>query len=209
VTVRKYAILFVFLSSAARAEEPAIEAQLSADAIALDETVQLNINVARDASQAYQGYLRPDFKDWDILHQGQAESTQWTIVNGRQSVRTVEQHVYLLRPKHRGACLIPQATARVNKREWRSRELKVLVSAPARKLPPGVPQPPPSIEGGGPEPDTMRGDEDLYIDARSDKPSVYVGEQLLASWALYTRTDILRYRSTVEPKHEDFWCEDL
>ena len=44
--------------------------------------------------------------------------------------------------------------------------------------------------------------------ARLDKPRVYVGEQVTTSWRLYTRTDILRYRSLSEPKHEDFWNHD-
>jgi hypothetical protein len=55
----------------------------------------------------------------------------------------------------------------------------------------------------------MRGVEDLYVDARVDKTRVYVGEQVTASWRLYTQSDILKYRPLAEPKYEDFWSEDL
>ncbi|MSP62105.1 MAG: protein BatD [Myxococcales bacterium] len=200
------ALALLVTVGSARADEPQITSTLSASEITLDETVQLTVHLTRDASQPYQGYQRPDLKDFDILHQGQAESTQWTINNGRQSVRTVEQHVYLLRPRHRGNCVVPPAVARVAGREWKSRQLSVLVTAAARRPPGSTPQP---AEQPLLDPDAMRGDEELFLDARADKPTVYIGEQLLVTWSLYTRADILRYRAVTEPKHEDFWSEDL
>ena len=53
--------------------------------------------MSRDAAQMYQGYTRPDPKDFEILSQGQTESTQWTLAGGQQTTRTVEQHFYVLR----------------------------------------------------------------------------------------------------------------
>jgi hypothetical protein len=55
----------------------------------------------------------------------------------------------------------------------------------------------------------MRGDEEIFLDATADPQKVYVGQQVMASWQLFTRTDILRYRAVKEPKHDDFWSEDI
>jgi hypothetical protein len=201
-------LLLLCAAASARAEEAGVSAALSSDTIALDETVQLTVAITRDASQAYQSYLRPDLKDFDILHQGQAESTQWTITNGHQAVHTVEQHIYLLRPRKKGACAIPAATARIGGKDYKSRELTVHVNPPTRKLA-NQPQAPIPDAQNVPEPGEMRGDEELFLDVKSDKPTLYVGEQLLVTWSLYTRTDILRYRAVTEPKHDEFWSEDI
>ncbi len=206
--------LLLSSSKDAAADEAGVTAQVSSTDIAFDETVQLTVTVTRDATQPYQSYLRPDLKDFDILHQGQAESTQWTITNGRQSVHTVEQHVYLLKPRKKGTCTIPAASARIGGRDYKSRELSVWVgpnARPSAKLGTGnaqlqsLPQSPPPL----PEPSDARGDEELFLDVQVDKPTVYVGEQVMVTWNLYTRSDVLRYRAVVEPKHEDFWSEDL
>jgi hypothetical protein len=203
----------------ARAEEASFTAQLSAQEITLDDRVQLTITLGRDARETYRGYSRPDFRDFDVLHQGQAESTQWSAAGGQQSVRIVEQHIYLLKPRHKGVCVIPVAVARLGARELRTSELKVTVR-PAGKRPTGpLASPSPGLGqglpldpfGAGliPVPESMRGDEDLFIEARADKSSVYLGEPVVISWWIYTQSDILRYRSTSEPKHDDFWSEDL
>jgi hypothetical protein len=60
-----------------------------------------------------------------------------------------------------------------------------------------------------PEPEPMRGDEDVYVDVRADRATAHVGEQVTVAWSLYTRADIIRYRAVAEPKHDDFWSEDL
>jgi hypothetical protein len=209
------------MTGGARAEEASFTAQVSTQEITLDDMVQLTITLARDARESYRGYSRPDFRDFDVLHQGQAESTQLSIVNGQQSVRIVEQHIYLLKPRHKGACVIPVAVAHLGSRELRTSELKVTVH-PAGKKPAAPLASPGQGQGLGqglpldpfgagliPVPETARGDEDLFIEARADKSSVYLGEPVVVSWWIYTQSDILRYRSTAEPKHDDFWSEDL
>src|SRR5262249_6994370 len=60
-----------------------------------------------------------------------------------------------------------------------------------------------------PPPENMRGTEDLFVDARADKAKVWMGEQVTATWRLYTQNRLLNYRPLSEPKHEDFWSEDL
>ena len=195
----------------ARAEAPSFQAELSQRDVTLDETVQLTLTLSRDSSQAYGGYARPDFKDFEVLQQAQGESTQWTLNGGQNggkpSVRTVEEHVYVLKPRHKGRCVVPPATAKVGGREVKSQELVVAVSPAGKKVPPALSPPP--TEPPIADPEALKAEDEVFIDARADKPTVYIGEQLLASWSLFTRSDILRYRSVTDPKNEDFWSEDL
>ena len=204
---------------------PQFEAAISSDQIALDETLQLTVTLSRDATQAYQGYMRPEPKDFDVLSAAQSESTQWTIAQGQQHTRTIEQHVYMLRPKHKGACTVPSATARIEGRELRTREFVVKVAAPVPGKKPAPAQqgsviqtPFGTIVGGGfgnlgmpgfPEPDGMRGDEDVFVEAKADRAQAVVGEQVIVTWTLYSRGDVLQYRVTRDPHHDDFWTEEL
>lgn len=211
----------ILLAAPAGGEEPRFTARLSASEITLDQTVELVIEVERDATTPYQGYSRPHLVDFDILHQGERQSTQWTTQGSRQAVRTVDQHVYVLRAKHRGRCSVPPATLHLaGGRELQTQPLSVHV-LPAARAPsqsgtaarPGA-QPAPSLPSaaapsGPPTPETMRGDEDIFVEARADRSTVYLGEPAIVSWWLYTQEDILRYRTLVEPKHDDFWSEDL
>ena len=199
-------------SIAAAAPPPQLEAQVSSDQIGYDEVVRLQVTLSRDASQTYQGYTRPDPKDFDILSQQESEQTQWTVMNGVQSTRTIEQHVYMLRPKHKGPSTIPPASVRINGRELKTREFVIKVGPPSKK--PGGPDPlvdqnAQSPFGLLPEPEGMRGDEDVFVEAKVDKPQTYVGDQVIVTWKLFTRADILRYRTITEPKHDEFWSEDL
>ena len=206
------------------AEGPRFEASISTDTMGLDETLRLVVTLDRDAAQSYQGYTRPDVRDFDILSQAESESTQWTVTGAKQITRTLEQHIYLLRAKHKGTCTIPPAVVRVDGHELKTRELVVRVNPPQKKVPgqpsptapmPGQPGQPADPAGmtspfqSQPEPEGMRGDEDIFIEARADRTSVHVGEQLVVTWTLYTRTQLLQFRTTVEPKHDDFWSEDL
>ncbi len=100
---------------------------------------------------------------------------------------------------------------RVGGSELHTRPIVVHVGAPLKNALTTVA--PAGGQGGqpplAPAPDGMRGNEELFVDARLDKPKAYIGEQITASWRLYTQTDILKYRPLTEPKYEDFWSEDL
>jgi len=204
----------------AQARPPTIDAAVNADTIGLDETLRLTVTVDHDATQPYQGYTRPDPKDLDIVSQGETDSTQWTIVNGVQSSRTIEQHTYLLRPKHKGPCTIPPASVRFDGKELKSRAIVVRV-VPAGKGPqqqqpqspfaglPGFPSLGGSLFGEPQGPSGMTGNEDIYIEARADRAQAYVGDQVIVSWYLYSRADIRLYRTIAEPKTDDFWSEEL
>ncbi|MGZ3440568.1 MAG: BatD family protein, partial [Polyangia bacterium] len=162
-------------------------------------------------SQQFESYRAPTAPDFDLMHTGSNEQTQFSMVNGRTSVRVIEQHVYVFHPKKRGALKIAPAMVRIAGTDLKTREIVVHVGAPLKNAMSSVgkqPGPQPGI-GLQPAPDSLHGDEDLFVDASVDKTKIYVGQQVTASWHLYTQSDILKYRPLSEPKYEDFWSEDL
>ncbi len=186
------------------------EATVPSENVTSDQTVELTVTLQRDGSQTFEAYRPPTAPDFELLHASDNESVQMGIANGRQSVRMIEQHVYVYRPKKRGALKIESATVRIAGTELKTRPLVIHVGAPLKNAV--------STLGGRPGatvnpsvivPDTLHGDEDLFVDAATDKPRVYVGQQVTVSWRLFIQSEILRYRPLSEPKHEDFWAEDL
>ncbi|HZS40841.1 MAG TPA: BatD family protein [Polyangia bacterium] len=187
------------------------DAHVAQENITLDQAVELTVTLDREGGQVFEGYRAPAAPDFDILHSGTTDQMQFSMIHGRQSVHMVEQHNYLLKPKKKGALTIGPAAVRVAGTQLSTRPITIHV-APVPKnamstvTPSGQTNAQPQL---APAPDTLRGDEDLFVDARADKEKVYVGEQLTATWRLYTQSEILKYRPLAEPKHEDFWCEDL
>jgi hypothetical protein len=208
--MRQLALTTVMLLAAqpARADNARFEASVPSENITLDQNVELTVTLDRDGQQPFEGYRAPTTPDFDVLHAGESQQVNMAFVNGRQSVRILEQHQYILKPHKKGALAIGPATVKVGGTELHTRAITIHVGAPLKNAI-TLPQPgaqPPAMQ---PAPDSMRGNEELFLDARLDKPKVYVGEQLIASWRMYTNTQLLNYRPLTEPKYEDFWSEDL
>lgn len=175
--------------------------------ITLDQTIEVTVTLQREGSQPFESYRAPMAPDFDLLHAGSNEQVQMAFVNGRQSVQMVEQHVYVFKPKKKGALTIQPASVRIAGQDLKTRPLTIHVGAPLKNSLSSVGQAPGTA--ALPPPESMRGDEDLFVEASVDKPKVYVGQQVTASWRLYTQSEILKYRPLAEPKYEDFWAEDL
>lgn len=197
----------------ARAAGVRFEARVAQENITLDQTIDLTVTVERDGNQVMQSYRAPQAPDLDLLHTGTSSQMQMSIFNGAQSVRMVEQHEYVYRARKRGSFTIGGAVAKVGGQTYTTQPIVVHV-APVPKNAYSTVAPPqaggqPQFAAPPPPPDDATGNQDLFVDARLDRPKVYVGEQVTASWRLYTQSDILKYRSLAEPKTEDFWAEDL
>ncbi len=207
--------LVLLLATPAVAAPVRLDARLSAEEGAVGQPIELTVTVEHDGAQTLDSYRAPTAPDFDLQHAGNSQQVQMSMFNGQQTVRVVEEHTYILVPKKRGNLAIGPATARFEGQELHTRALTLHVSpAPKGGAPQSVP-----LSGmplGNPlfqpltaAPENLKGGEDLFLDARVDKPTVYVGEQVTATWRLYTQTDILRYRPLTEPKYEEFWSEDL
>src|SRR5262249_56845745 len=109
-------------------------------------TVELTVSLAREGSQTLDSYRAPPMPDFELLHTGTSEQMQWSSAGGRPSVRLVEQHIYVLRPRKKGALTIGPAQARIGGQELKTRPITVHV-APVPKnaystVAPSPPRPP-------------------------------------------------------------------
>ena len=202
----------LLLAAVAHAQSPPVRFEMTAptENITLDQTIEVTVSLQREGSQPFESYRAPSAPDFELLHTGSNEQVQMSMLGGRQSVQMIEQHIYVFRPKKKGALTIHPASARIAGQELQTRELTIHVGAPLKNAMSSVGRGPAgAAAGAAPPPEGLRGDEDLFVDATLDKSKVYVGQQVTASWHLYTQSEILKYRPLAEPKYEDFWSEDL
>jgi tetratricopeptide (TPR) repeat protein len=199
------ALLLVSLTGGAWANR--FEAKVSSDSVTLADTVQLNVTLERDGNAALESYRPPSTPDFDVLRAVEGgQQLSWTVVNGVQSVRMVEEHVYLLRPKKKGALVIGPAIARLGGQELKTQAITVRVGAVPKNMINVSPQGP--VVAPLPAPN-IRKDAEIHVEATADKTRVYVGEQVNVAWRLWAASDILRYRTIADPKTDGFWVEDL
>jgi hypothetical protein len=211
--MRRIAPFIVLLAAGvAHADGVRFEAHVAQENLTLDQTIELTVTLERDGSQVFESYRAPQPPpDLELLHTGTSQQMQMSFVNNRQSMRMVEQHQYIYKAHKKGSFTIGPASVKVAGQTLTTRPITVHVAPIPKNAMSTVAAPGTSsgVAPPAPAPDTLKGSEDLFVDARLDKPKVYVGEQVTASWRLYTQSDILKYRSLAEPKHEDFWSEDL
>jgi hypothetical protein len=198
-------VLALGLGRIARAAgDPVVfEAQINTDQISFGETVQLTIQVSLGDANAKPKPSTPDMPDFEVVSFTPQTSTQWLIdpVRGQQ-VKHVASFTYILRPKRKGALRIGEAKLPYGGRTYTTRPLTIHVGGSGPAVAP--PRPLPELR----QPTRVTGDE-VFLDVGADKPKVYVGEQVTVSWYLYTQSEVLKYRTAVEPKTDGFWVEEL
>jgi len=185
----------------ARAEDVVFDAQLSADSVTMDGTVQLTIQLIVPRGTRHARFVPPDLHEFDVQPQGVQQSMQWSSGKKGSEVREVETRTFGLRPKRRGLLRVGEARVTVSGREYQTSPLTVRAGA-AADAPDG---------GAAPEkaPDKVVQRGELFLRTTVDRQRVYVGEQLKATFSLFTKSDILKYRTIAEPKTDGFWSEEL
>lgn len=137
--MRRFAMLLALLGAAfcARADEPVITVQISADRLMLHESLSLNIQVERASAPV--GDTEPRFDPTgDVAITGPstftAMSSSLQIVNGQRAARAVYQttYQYEVRPLREGELTIPSATIVIDGQTFRTNPVPVTVARPPR-----------------------------------------------------------------------------
>jgi hypothetical protein len=164
----------------------------------MDETIQIQFMLENGTNIS--SFTPPNFKDFEVV-QGPSQMQGQSIMNGKRSEYIAL--IYLLQPKHVGSFTIAGAQARVNGNMVKSNPVLIEVrkgSAPqAQQSPSASPGYPQSRGGGGGQEDLPEGvlkkgenvneklKKNIFLKVDVDKTNLYEGEQLTATYKLYTR----------------------
>jgi len=165
----------------------------------LEETFQLNI-VISDFPYNAQVEL-PASNDFEVLSRSQ--STQLQYGTGRTSKKE-QRYLLTLRAKKEGRLMIPAALLKAGNHTYKTEPIPIQVvqskTPPSSSLKESTSRNTPLIP---------RTDSDLFIQMTLDKTSAYVGEQVLLSLLLYSRTANASLESISMPALKGFLSEDL
>lgn len=167
-------------------------------------TAQVSFEASTDAKQVVEnGYFQiiftlnnaqgrnfkaPPFRNFTVLN-GPSRSMSTTIINGNASQKV--SYAYSLEPKKVGQFKIAPATMAVNGKTMRSNAVTIdVIKASAASK--GA-----SIE------------EQLFVKAEIDTNLVYVGQQLVVNYKLYTSVNIENYDIAFEPEYQGFFARDI
>ncbi|WP_142684471.1 BatD family protein [Chitinophaga polysaccharea] len=193
-----YAILICIGSVAcAQAQEFRFTTTVSNNAVTLDEPFQIQFMLENGVNIT--SFTPPSFKDFEVL-QGPSQMQGQSIFNGKRSEYIALS--YLLQPKHVGSFTIAGAQARVNGNLVKSNPVLIEVRKGSgqqqqQAAPPSSGFPPHRGSPGGNE--DMEGilkkgedineklKKNIFLKVEVDKTNLYEGEQLTATYKLFTR----------------------
>lgn len=152
------------------------------------------------------GFRHPSFNDFEV-YSGPNQSTSMQIINGAMSQSV--SYSFILAPRKEGTYTIIPASITVNGKKIESKSLTINVlkggNNNQQQQNSGNQQRQSQQQKSG----TEELGNNLFIKASVDKSKVYVGEQLVVTYKVYTRVSIVDNGLTKAPVFNGFWSEDV
>ena len=134
---------------------------------------------------------------------GPSRSQSYQFINGRQSSSV--SLIYIVQPLKTGDFTIGPVTADVGNKTLKSNAVKIHVVKGS--VPPNSGG---SSSGGNSNtPHANSSDSNLFLSLQLSKKTVYIGEQLTATYVLYSRYNNLNLDDYNIPTVDGFWTEDV
>jgi hypothetical protein len=199
-------LLVALVASRAAAQEPKVDAALSAERIGIEDVLELTISISGGDAEG-----EPRLPRMDAFRvAGRSTSSQISIVNGRMS--STRSYVYQLLPQEEGAFEIGAATVKVDGKELSTRPLPIEVvsgSLAPRRSRGSNPFDPFQGFGSPRRRDVPIEKDDVFVRTEVSKRSVFQGEQLVVTYRLYSRYVPLGPEIADDSPLRGFWVEEV
>lgn len=197
-------------------QEISVTAEVNRTRVTIDETLILTISVSgSDLGDVPKPEL-PDMPSFSVIGSTSSSSTSFNLVNGKLSSSRSVRFIYQLKPRKTGTLVIDSAELTYDGITHETTPISIEVaqgaSGPApggtRVAPPGGPPAAPASPSQDAAGLPDLGDA-VYIRTTLDKKRVYLGEQVTATYTLYTRLGLSNARYDEVPSYTGFWLEEL
>lgn len=198
------ATLTLLISLSSWAGGVSFEAVVSKTTVAVGERFQLTFQLNGSGSN-----LRMPKLNGFQVYGGPSTSSSHTIINGNMSSST--SYAYIIAADREGDLLIGSATITVNGEELTTKPIKITAvkgSAPQQQQPQANQQ---QQQNSGNQGSSVEKDiaSNVFIKLYTDKNKCYVGEQILATYKIYFRLDIVNNSNAEMPAFNGFWSQDV
>lgn len=176
----------------------------------------------------------PDINGFNLVDRGTQVESRSEFVNGKFSFIRRQIFNYRLVPEAPGEYMFSPAEVVVGQSTLRSNSISIKVVQSTGNVRPSQPQAPqPSFDEDEPQdmfdeadalfsqllqqrglpqaqaPTKINPDEAFFIRVEVDKQKAYAGEQITASWYLYTQNNLTNFEPMKYPDLKGFWKEDI
>lgn len=192
-------ILSFFIWQFVGAQEASFTASVSKNKVAAGEQFQVSFSINTNASN----FNPPDFNNF-IIYSGPNQSSSMQIINGSMS-QTISIN-YILAAKREGKYSIGAASIQVGIKLLNTKPIVIEVTkGNAQTQQGGANSNSKSNNGAYPE-DV---ESNIFMRATVSKSKVYQGEQLLVTFKVYTRLNIVDNALSKAPSFNGFWSEEV
>ena len=186
--IARIALLFLLsitLSSLQAQDKVSFEASTDAKQIVENEYVQVTFTLNNAQGNSFKA---PDFKNFEVVS-GPNRSNSMTIINGRRSQKMA--YSYTLLPKKIGSFKIGAATIAVKGKKLQTTPISIKVLK-AKSVAKGA-----------------AAKQEVFVKVEADTTEVYLGQQVIINYKLYTTADIENYDIVKEADYPGFYSQDV
>lgn len=191
-----FSFVLLLFSQGVWAQDAVLTASASRTQVGVGEQFQISYSLNGSGGS----FRSPEMRDFAVLS-GPNQSSSMSFVNGNMSQSL--SYSYIITAQREGKFTIGPASIVVNGKTVTSKALVIdVVKNPAANQ---------QNQGGQnrTQDQTSADNSELFIRASVDKSKVYVGEQLLVTFKVYTRVNIVQNALTKAPVFNGFWSEDI
>jgi hypothetical protein len=175
-------------------------AQVSANRVALNQNFQVDFTVEGSGSN----FIPPSFRDFNVLN-GPSTSSSIQVINGQMSQSLT--YSYILMPQKTGTFVIPSAFITINGTKLKTNPISIEVvnGAQSGQNNPRQQQQNNNNQQNAPQ----NAKDDLLVRVSVNNTHPCEGEQIVATFKVYTRLAISGYSISQTPKLTGFWLQDV
>jgi len=191
-------LLFLLLINAAYSQKAAFTANANKKIVSLNDYFQLTFTIRNADAKSFSP---PKFTNFKVLAgPSTSSSSNIQFINGKMSHSTSYSYTYTLQPSKVGKFTIGPASCTVKGKKTTSNSVKMEV-VKGKSSPSGTQQ------SNTSSPTTR--EEDLILKVSVDKTNVYQGEQVTATYKIYTRVNISNGSISKMPGSTGFWANQI
>jgi len=195
-----FLLLCALTQGFAQGSKPGLKAWVEHSPVGLNQRFTLFVEMSGKGSQSAQPEV-PSLNDWAAFL-GSGSSQNMQIVNGAMSVSKTIHYQY--QTQKAGTFSIPPIKVNIGGKNYSVNPIKVIVDKSATPT-----SNRPSQRSRNRSESVDISSDDLFVQVKASKATVYVNEPLVLTYTIYTRLNVSSYEFAQMPATAGFWVEEI
>ena len=189
-----FILLFFMMAFALNAQDDVSFKVICKKQATVGEQFQVSYELNGDGKD----FEAPNFHNFEIVGGPfSSSSSSVQIINGSVTKTNTHTYSFYLRAIKEGNFTIPAATITVNKQKVKSNTAEIVVTKNTK------------TSNGNATSGAVSNAKEVFLEATTNKKSVYLGEQLILTYKIYYTVPILSPSISKAPSYSGFWTKDI